>query len=278
MLRTETIPVADPELPSGATGLHVVEKGEGGVPMICVHGLGADHYEFIHQIRYFSNKRRCVAFDQRGHGRSPATFNMGIERSVLDLKSIADSLGIDEFILMGHSLGTMVAYDFASRYAERVKRLIIVAGSPAIRESRGTYIALRVIPRMLGLLDDRQRRSIGGLVARYVGTFGMRTSPDILRYYLSENPYVFTDKYFSACAKYMKDIADFDIRWRLGLIKCPTLVVHGALDLGIYAYTSIEAALLVPGAKLHIFPGCGHSPNVENTGNFNSLVEKFIEE
>ncbi len=273
--RTMTAP--DAELPSGAAALHVVEKGVGSRPILFVHGLGADHYEFIHQMRYFCNRYRCMAFDQRGHGRSPATHNMGIERSVKDVLSLADQFGFGKFILVGHSLGTMVAFDFTARYGERVEKLIIISGSPAIRESAGTYVGLRIIPKLERLMSDGQRRLIGGAIAMNVGTFGFRTSPDVLRHYMREDPYVFSDKYFAACAKYMKDIADFDCRPRLRRITAPTLVVHGAMDLGIYAVTSLTAATRVPGAKLFIFPACGHSPNIESPGNFNKVMENFLE-
>lgn len=275
-LISRTLTVPDSEMPSGAAGLHVVEKGDGNTAIIFVHGLGADHYEFIHQIRYFSNKYKCIAFDQRGFGRSPSTGNMSIERSVWDVLSIADQFGLERFILMGHSLGTMVAFDFAARFGERLEKLIIVSGSPAIRESRGTYAGLRILPGIEKYVDDRQRRLLGNIVAFNIGTFGFRTSPDVLRHYLREDPYVFSDKYFSACMKYMKEIADFDCRPRLRKITSPTLVVHGAMDLGIYAITSLTAATRVRGAKLYIFPACGHSPNIESPGNFNRVVEKFL--
>ncbi|MFA6449796.1 MAG: alpha/beta hydrolase [bacterium] len=275
-LISRTVTAPDSELPSGAAGLHVVEKGSGSKAIMFIHGLGADHYEFIHQIRYFSNRYRCIAFDQRGFGRSPATHNMSIERSVWDTLALADHFGLDRFILMGHSLGTMVAFDFAARFGERLEKLIIVSGSPAIRESRGTYAGLRVLPNLEKLFDDRQRRFMGNAVAFNIGAFGLRTSPDVLRHYTREDPYVFSDKYFSTCMKYMKEIADFDCRSRLRRITVPTLVVHGALDLGIYASTALTAATRVPGAKLFIFPTCGHSPNIESPGNFNRVVEKFI--
>ncbi|HOY63896.1 MAG: 2-hydroxy-6-oxononadienedioate/2-hydroxy-6-oxononatrienedioate hydrolase [bacterium ADurb.Bin236] len=277
MLRSSTIMIPDPELPSGATGLHVVEKGEGDQAILFIHGLGADHYEFIHQVRYFSNRYRCVTFDLRGFGHSPATANMSIDRSVLDVKALAEALGIRKFILMGHSLGTMIGFDFAARFGDMVDKLIIVAGTSSIKESSGTYIGLKLMPTLGRFMNDRQRRLVGGVFAFNIGAFGMRSSPDVMRYYLRENPFMFTNKFFETTATYMDEIAQFDARERIGRIKSPTLVVHGALDPGIYAISSLTSAIKVPGSKLHIFPFCGHSPNIETPGNFNALVEEFIE-
>ena len=50
--------------------LHYVEKGE-GFPLILLHGNGEEHTYFSHQIEYFSETRRVIAIDTRGHGQTP---------------------------------------------------------------------------------------------------------------------------------------------------------------------------------------------------------------
>jgi len=271
-----TFTVEDPETVSGMAALHVRDEGEGDPPIVFVHGLGADHYEFIHQIRFFSVRHRCIAFDQRGHGRSPSTPNRGIARSVKDLGALVDDLGIERFILLGHSLGTMVAFEYTAANPERVEKLIIASGSPAIRESTVSYIGLTLMPRFGQYLNDKRRKSLSSIIGFNVGTFGLRTSPDVLRYYFEESPYAFSDKFFQSILRYMEDIAEFDFRPRLGEISCPTLVTHGAMDLGIYALPTLLAVRKIPGVKIRVFPTCGHSPNIEAPAEFNTVVDRFI--
>ncbi|MFC1474926.1 alpha/beta fold hydrolase [bacterium] len=274
-----TFTVHDPETVSGLAALFVMDEGpRDATPIVFVHGLGADHYEFIHQIRYFSDKFRCIAFDHRGFGKSPATANMGITRSISDLEALVDHLELDSFILLGHSLGTMVSFEYAADHPDRVEKLIIASGSPAISESLVTYVGLKLMPRLGHLMSDKARKKISSFVGFNIGAFGMRASQDVLRYYFQENHFAFSDKFFKAVIRYMEDIAAFDFRDRLPDIACPTLVTHGALDLGIYALPTLLAVRSIPDARIRVFPTCGHSPNIEAPGEFNTVIEKFIME
>lgn len=278
-MSSSTLTVHDPETPSGMAAINYHRKGNGpDIPLVFVHGLGADHYEYVHQARYFSNKHLCVSFDQRGHGRSPSTFNMGIMRSTLDLAALVDHLELDKFVLIGHSMGSMVSFEYAAMHPQRVEKLMIASGSPAIQESLFTYLALKIVPKIGGYLDDKQKKFISAAFGLNIGTFGLRTSPDVLQYYFKDNPFAFSDKFFVAVAHYMESLAAFDFRPRLKEIKCPTLVTHGALDLGIYALPTLMSARQIPDVRFHIFPTCGHSPNIEAPAEFNNRLEKFIHE
>lgn len=277
---SRTLTVCDPETPSGIAAIHVVSKGAGGseIPIVFVHGMGADHYEFVHQVRYFSNKHHCVSFDQRGHGRSPSTFNMSIQRSTLDLEELVDQMELEKFVLVGHSMGSMVSFEYTAMHPERVEKLMIASGTPALRESLFSYIGLKLMSRSGKYLDDRQKRFVSSAFGFNIGTFGFRTSPDVLQYYFKDNPFAFSDKFFTAQARYMEEVASFDFRHRLKEIKCPTLVTHGALDVGIYALPTLLAVRGIPDVRIKIFPACGHSPNIEAPGEFNSILERFIRE
>ena len=271
-----TFTLEDPDTVSGIAALNVMDAGEDGMPIVFIHGLGADHYEFIHQFRYFSAGRRCVAFDQRGFGRSPATPNMGIERSVADLETLADDMGLDRFVLLGHSLGSMVAFEYTHRHPDRVEKLVIASGSPSLRESRVTYAGLKLIPVIGPFMEDRQRSTFSNVFGFNFGTFGMRTSPDVLRYYFKESPYAFSDKFFQSVLVYMHDLAAFDFRPRLNQLSCPTLVTHGLLDMSINALPSLLAARKIPNVQIRVFPTCGHSPNIEAPAEFNTVLDNFI--
>lgn len=276
---SSTLTVCDPETPSGMAAIHVTQKGSGnGIPLVFVHGMGADHYEFVHQVRYFSDKHQCVSFDQRGHGRSPSTFNMSIQRSTLDLEALVDHLELEKFVLVGHSMGSMVSFEYTAMHPERVEKLMIASGSPALRESLFSYIGLKIMARTGKYLDDKQKKFVSSAFGFNIGTFGLRTSPDVLQYYFQDNPFAFSDKFFTAQARYMEEVATFDFRDRLKEIKCPTLVTHGALDIGIYALPTLMAVRGIPDVRIHIFPTCGHSPNIEAPGEFNSRLEQFIRE
>ena len=104
--------------------LYYTEKGE-GEPFIMLHGNVENGSVFEKEIDYFSKKYRVIAIDTRGHGRSP----MGEEPFSLyqfaeDLKDFMDEHEIKRANILGFSDGGNIALIFASKYPERVVRLI----------------------------------------------------------------------------------------------------------------------------------------------------------
>lgn len=105
-------------------GLHVDDGGEGGVPVVLHHGLGADLEVWREQIGHLRRSRRVLAFDMRGHGRSPRAPEYTVGALVSDLEEVTAAL--PRFWLVGHSLAGVVLTDFAGRHPERLHGLVYV--------------------------------------------------------------------------------------------------------------------------------------------------------
>lgn len=257
--------------------LYYQDAGRGGIPLVFAHGLGADHHEFGAQVRYFASHGRCVAFDQRGFGLSPPVGELTIRNSVRDLAGLVDALGIDRFVLVGHSMGSMVAYSYVLENPERVEKLIIIGGTAAIAQSPAVYLGMLALPLAKSLLDDRSRKRLMKALALNVATRGAKKSTaGLMRHYFEENPSMFTDQYYAVCLEYVRDITRFDCRDRLWGIRCPTLIIHGMLDAGITLNSALAASAIIRGAKLHVMPDCGHSPNVEEPKRLNEIMADFL--
>lgn len=267
--------IKDAAAPGGALHLHYVDEGA-GEPLIMLHGLGADSFEFIHQIEGLRSNFRCIALDQRGFGLTPATPNMCIRRSVDDVDALADHLGLKSFNLLGHSMGTMVSMVYAANHQRRVKKLILVDGSSATKQSAVTWFGLKAIPTMKNALTHDQKRAVAQFVAFTVTTYGPRCPRRVMDYYLKENQFMFSDAYYANVAHYMADIAAFDFRDELLHITSPTLIIHGALDLGIYLYTAFTMLRRIKNSRIVIMPMCGHSPNIESPDKFNRILKEFL--
>ena len=108
--------------------LHVEDGGSGGLPVVFVHGLGGAAGQWASQLAHLRSRRRALAVDLRGHGGSaPAEDGAyGIEEYADDLGAVADDLGLDRFVLAGHSMGASVAVELAAREGERVAGLLLV--------------------------------------------------------------------------------------------------------------------------------------------------------
>ena len=102
--------------------LHVDDGGpkSGPAAVVLVHGLGADLEVWRPQLTHLRKTRRAVAFDQRGHGRSPKAERYTIPDLVEDLDGVIRDARLGRFWLVGHSLSGLVVSGFAGAHPEKL--------------------------------------------------------------------------------------------------------------------------------------------------------------
>ena len=112
---------------SGPAGA-VDDGGSGGLPVVFVHSLAGNSTHWSKQLEHLRRTRRAVALDLRGHGRSePAKDgDYTIAGMAGDLAAVADTLGLEKFVLVGHSMGGGVALAYAGAHPQRVAGLLLV--------------------------------------------------------------------------------------------------------------------------------------------------------
>ena len=100
----------------------------GALPVLFVHSLAGNGGQWALQLDHLRRHRRAVAVDLRGHGDSdPADDgDYTIPAFAADVAAVADELALRHFVLAGHSLGGLVAIEYASRHPERVAGLLLV--------------------------------------------------------------------------------------------------------------------------------------------------------
>ena len=224
------------------THLYYKEKGK-GKPLILLHGNGEDSSYFESQMDYFSQTRRVIAVDTRGHGlspRGPAPFT--IRQFAEDLREFVEEMGIERADLLGFSDGGNIAIIFALRYPERVDRLIL---NGANLWSRGVKPSVQ-IPIILGYY-----------AASFFGHFSgkARANAELLRLMVKD-----------------PNIEQEELR----NIQSPTLVIAGERDMIREEHTRLIAAE-IPGAELRIIPGA-HFIAAGNPEAFNREVDRFLRE
>jgi esterase len=107
------------------------ETGDSSDPvLVLLHALGEDASDWDEVAAALSNRYRVLALDQRGHGQSEYTARYSFELMRDDLRDFVDALGLEQFALMGHSMGGLVALLFAEEHPERVQRLAIEDAAP----------------------------------------------------------------------------------------------------------------------------------------------------
>jgi len=117
-------------LVAGPAGALCVDDGGDGAPAVLfVHSLAGRAEHWSAALEHCRSRRRAVAFDQRGHGRSAPLDDraeVDIETLADDVRAVADACGLRRFALVGHSLGGGVALAFAGACPDRVERLLLL--------------------------------------------------------------------------------------------------------------------------------------------------------
>jgi pimeloyl-ACP methyl ester carboxylesterase len=108
--------------------LHVSDGGQGGVPVVFIHGLGSDANAWRDTLSQVRRSRRAIAYDQRGHGQSDSPRNgiYTIGALVEDLDLVARRLDLSKFVLVGHSFSGTVLTAYAAKHPDNVSQLIYV--------------------------------------------------------------------------------------------------------------------------------------------------------
>jgi esterase len=105
--------------------LHYRILGE-GKPLIIIHGLFGFSDNWQTHAKKFASYFQVILVDMRNHGHSPWSDEFSYTLMVEDLEELRTSLGITEFILLGHSMGGKVAMHYAQNFSQHLERMIVV--------------------------------------------------------------------------------------------------------------------------------------------------------
>ena len=141
-------------------------RGVGEPTLVFVHGLAGDRSDFDGQMSYFADSSRVVAVDLPGSGESSRTRTRWTMAAFgQDVVSVADQLGLDDMVLVGHSLGGDVTVEAALRLGGRVRGLVWVSsyrslGTPMSSEQMEEWLA-PFRTDFVSATEDLARRNFG---------------------------------------------------------------------------------------------------------------------
>jgi len=112
--------------------LNLESRGAGGTPVLFVHSFAGDLTHWSAQLEHLRSRRRAIAFDLSGHGKSPGAIGRySIQELSKDVADVADAQALEEFVLVGHSAGALIASEYVAVHPRRVKALGLVDAPPA---------------------------------------------------------------------------------------------------------------------------------------------------
>jgi pimeloyl-ACP methyl ester carboxylesterase len=265
----------------GDIELAVLEAGAGGRPLLLVHGFGGAKEDFADHIDPLAAAGwHVVAPDHRGHGESdqPAGEEQyAIERLTEDMVGLVDALGWGSFVMLGHSMGGMIAQMIALDSPERVEALVLMD------TGHGPFRAV-------------DRDAIGAAVA-IVRADGLATYKEVLekvrdplgnpahdRVCASRPGYKeWCDQKMLVCAAdmyaaMMLQLPDFEDRLdRFSELTMPALVIVGELDKP-FLNSSKRMHEALPDSRLAVIADAGHSPQFEGAEQWWAALSGFLAE
>lgn len=266
---------------SDGGSLHVVERGTGR-PLVLVHGVMLGVEIWAPQLRRLSGHHRVLAVGQRGHGTSVAgDGGYSLERLADDLLEVMAGLEVTDAVLVGHSMGGMVALvaavDRAPELRRHVDSLVLVgtsAGPLVHGPAAGLASAGFAGAAGRGLRrSDRRGRAI--LPGQDLGTWMARASfgshPGAAEVALTRA--VLDRMSPAAMASLLGPLLAYDVHRRIHDVDLPTRVVVGTRDVLTPPHMARVIAREIPGAELELLPGCGHMVMLERPGELCDLLE-----
>lgn len=248
--------------------LHYTHDGPGnGIPLAFINALGTDLRIWDAVAPHFTDRHLVIRYDKRGHGLSdcpPAPYSIRDHAS--DLHGLLDRLDISQAILVGISVGGMIALDYAATWPERVQALVLCDTAPQI----GTA---ELWNDRITTLRERGMESMGDAILSrwFAPTFATQSPAAYRGYYnmLTRNP---VEGYTGTC----EAIRDADLTAVAGTIVARTLVLCGAEDISTPPDLAQALVRLMPNASFQEIPGAAHLSCIEQPVAVAAQIKQFL--
>ena len=261
--------------------MYYQKTGSGDVPIVLVHGFGASSFSWRENLDPIADAGFTVyAPDMRGFGLSDKGWDKSMSQDAQAdrLKAFMDAQGIDRAVLSGHSMGGGIVANFALRYPDRVRGLVLV--DPAIYGGTNSGLASTLISlpgiqrwaqhavRFILANDDRNASTI-----KSAWFDPSKVTPDVLSGYRRA---LQTPGWDISLLALLRDGMSNNLGPRLKDLNVPTLIVWGEHDTWISPENAPKLNADIAGSKLVIIPNAGHVSHEEQPEEFNGLVIDFM--
>ena len=251
----------------------------GHAPLILLHGWGLNHQVWQTTAETLAGSkqgRSVLSVDLPGHGNS--SLPVCTNNNDYDLDAVCDLLAEalqQPSIVLGWSLGGLLAMQLAIRFPERVSKLILLASSPQFASSDDWPHGMA--PDLLGSFSDELQRDYDGTIQRFLslqslGSLRAKEEIRFLRQALLEQNRPAPEALLGGLGM----LQHINLRSQLQDIQCPTLVINGERDRLVSPATGKALSQLLPRARQTAINGAGHAPFVSHPQVFNELIEQFI--
>lgn len=236
------------------------EQPQNSYPLVLLHGSGGSHMAWPVDMRRLVS-RRVIALDLPGHGQSIGTACQRLPGLVQSLRRFLDNLHIYNADLAGHSLGALLALDYAQAFPKRVHSLFLLACGSHFNVPAELFDRLLCPNQEDRFIEDFSRIAF----SRY---FPESQRRKLLAPLSKVRPSTLLAD-LSICAEYR-------LNGNFQKIPCLTRLVTGSDDLITSPASARELLHNLPQAELEILPKCGHLLLYEKTALIAKMMHGFF--
>jgi pimeloyl-ACP methyl ester carboxylesterase len=237
--------------------LYVDDGGHGGLPVLFVHSFAGSTAHWKSQLSHLRQRRRAIAMDLRGHGRSdpPAQGDFSVPALARDIAAVADALELRRFVLVGHSLGGCAAAAFAGEHPDRLRGLVL-AGTPG-----------KSPPEMARRVMDGLHADFDKVMREYGQSLLAGAAPSVHDELDAEMRRVPREQALALVGA----VFDFDPVPSLARYPGSKLIIdtpHGDGPTALHA--------LLPDITRKVITGTSHWPQLDKPQEFNRLLDEYL--
>ena len=249
------------------------QYGESGTAVVILHGLFGSSRNWESFARKLSNSFRVFNMDLRNHGESPHIEIMDYPSMAADVHSFLDRQGLENAILLGHSMGGKAAMWLALSNSQRVQGLIIVDIAPVVYPNRFETILSHL--NSLPLADVQSRQDADKLLSRQIADRS-------LRLFLLQNLMNTGTNYqwrinLPAIGEGLADISSFPDLEKSVTFNRKTLFIRGANSDYITPSHHPTLRKMFPEAEIYTIADAGHWVHAEQPEALYVMITDFLE-
>jgi pimeloyl-ACP methyl ester carboxylesterase len=245
---------------------YVFNKKEQSIPIVFIHGVGLTYEIWQPQLDFFKNYSN-VSYDILGHGKSSLTKkNISFDDFSDQLIELINELKIDKIHLVGFSIGSLIARNFATKYNDRLQSLILLGSIYKRSEQQQEIVNQRFEQAKKELKLSRQA------LKRWFTDKYLENNPDTyekISSILSGNNMVNFLKVYELFVKHKND-EDFE------KINTKTLIMTGEYDIGSTIEMSKQLNNVIKDSELKIIKDGKHLCGIECADEVNLFIKNLL--
>jgi pimeloyl-ACP methyl ester carboxylesterase len=243
--------------------LYFEDQGSGNPTLVFLHGTAAEgSNSFKPQLERFKSAHRIITIDLPGHGRSEhPSGRFTVQETALEVCRSLKMLNGAPFLVIGHSLGGLIALEIARDRPESLTGIVLI--DPPMLFPNETAPAMKAVREKFGTLEHLQ--TVRGVAEQmYFSPSTPRSVRDPVMAAIEAMP---ADQW----TELWDAVQEYDAETALALIQHPALLLYSAVPLNVERLLELN-----PRMELQRIPNVGHYPQLETPEIVNDSIDRFL--